>query len=911
MSATAGCCSMNLPVDARPLKILHLEDRPPDAELIHMELRRGGVEFTATCVDTREGFLAALGNCEPDVMLLDYEMPGFDGMTALRLAQERLPDVPAIIVTGSANEEIAVACMQAGAADYVLKSHLARLVPGVRYALKRQRERERDIRERKEAEVSLRASEERLRILFEFAPDAIFLIDLTGIFVDANRAMDALTGYAHAEIIGRSFVQLSLLDVKGALKAGTLLARSALGQPTGPDEFVVHRKDGGTVGVEVRSFPVTMAGKRFALGIARDISERQQAEALVQQFARRNQQILESAGDGILGIDVHGRVTFANGAAARLVDREIGDLVGEIVCTVIEGDGHAPDTCRVLAAMRAGACFRDDDMAVTRKGGGRLAVRCVMSPTVEDGELTGAVLLLEDVTLRRHTEEALRRSEAGLRSLVENAPYGIYRTSLDGRFLAANPALVKMLGYDSWDEMSRLDVGRNVYADPAERDRLVSQSHDALEIGLEIPWKRQDGTSITVRVSGRAVRDDRGESLGFEMMAEDVTGRRVLEAQLRQAQKMEAVGRLTGGIAHDFNNELSVILMNAQLAAAALERGLAVEPSDLHDIEDAAQRAATMTRSLLGFSRQADLVLAPTDLARVVGNLSKMLRRMLPESILMRINADQPVPAVQADPGAVEQMLLNLATNARDAMPDGGVLRLSVAETELDEAYASDHAGARPGKFVTVAVSDTGIGMDAETKARIFDPFFTTKAPGVGTGLGLAMVYGLTKQHGGYVNVYSEPGLGSTFRLYFPAVAGDAAPQRRRDSAADVCQGSETILLVEDEAPLRRAGKRVLEAFGYTVLTAADGEEALETCRTHPAHIDLVISDLVMPRMSGRQLYDALRREVHDVKFILASGYTGWEAKERDSMDGSVPFVQKPWQAAEVGRLIREVLDGG
>jgi two-component system cell cycle sensor histidine kinase/response regulator CckA len=457
----------------------------------------------------------------------------------------------------------------------------------------------------------------------------------------------------------------------------------------------------------------------------------------------------------------------------------------------------------------------------------------------------------------------------------------------------------------------RLDPQHDLYADPAQRDALVQRQHEDAEIRrAEVVWKRKDRTPITVRLSGRPRRGDGDEVLGFEMWAEDVTGERLLEAQLRQAQKMEAIGRLTGGIAHDFNNELSVILLNAQLAANTLEEGRALQASDLHDIEDAAQRAASMTRKLLGFSRQADLVMAPTDLARVVGNLSKMLRRLLPEIIDLRIDADGPVPAVLADAGTIEQLLLNLVTNARDAMPDGGALQLAVETSEHDETYAAEHAGFRAGTFVTISVSDSGTGMDAATKARIFEPFFTTKAPGVGTGLGLPMVYGIVKQHDGYVNVYSEPGLGTTFRLYFPAIADDAVRQRPRPSETHIRGGTETILLVEDELPLRRAGKRVLEAFGYTVLLASDGAEGLKTYLDHKDTVALVISDLVMPHMTGRHLYDALRQAGSSVRFILASGYTGFEAKERDSLDPAVPFIAKPWRLNEIGPLIRQVLDG-
>ncbi|MGD2136093.1 MAG: ATP-binding protein, partial [Gemmatimonadales bacterium] len=428
-------------------------------------------------------------------------------------------------------------------------------------------------------------------------------------------------------------------------------------------------------------------------------------------------------------------------------------------------------------------------------------------------------------------------------------------------------------------------------------------------VEAEVRWKRKDGSVLTLRLKGRGTTDGGGNVTGFEMMVEDVSRSRELEAQLRQAQKMEAIGRLTGGIAHDFNNELSVILLNAQLAAVSLEQGQAVQPSDLHDIEDAAQRAADMTRELLGFSRQAELALVPTDLARVVSKLSSMLRRLLPESISLRFHADGPVPSTEVDVVSVEQMLLNIATNARDAMPDGGTLTVRVDEITVDEDEAAEHAGLSPGAYVCLSASDTGVGMDEQTRQRIFEPFFTTKEPEVGTGLGMAMVYGLTKQQGGYVSVYSEPGRGTTIRLHFPACDQEAAEVRVRDSAAHVRGGTETVLLVEDEAALRRAARRILERYGYTVLTATSGKDALEVYDRQRDEIALVVSDLVMPEMGGWSLYKALRAKYGDVAFILSSGYTGRDAKERDKIDPTIPFVRKPWRITDLVARVRRVLD--
>jgi two-component system NtrC family sensor kinase len=405
------------------------------------------------------------------------------------------------------------------------------------------------------------------------------------------------------------------------------------------------------------------------------------------------------------------------------------------------------------------------------------------------------------------------------------------------------------------------------------------------------------------------MHDADGDLELFEMIVQDVSEQRRLEAQLRQAQKMEAIGQLTGGIAHDFNNLLSVITLNAQLVAASLEATPGEVLPELEDIQEAARKATTMTKQLLGFSRHADLRMVPTDLARVVAKLSSMMRRVLPENITIRIDAEEAVHAVRADAGAVEQMLLNLATNARDAMPDGGKLQIDVGEREVQEVTLASHPWITPGRYVCIRVRDSGIGMDEETRSRIFEPFFTTKAPGVGTGLGMAMVYGLTKQHGGFVTVLTALGRGTTIELYFPVVGEAAQPLDSVESLDGVRGGSETILLVEDEDTLRRSAKRVLERYGYTVLVAADGQEGLERYRAHKTEIDLVVSDLIMPRVGGAQLHRTLREEGDRVRFLLASGYVGRESGGHEALDPSIPILRKPWALRDLLTRIRELLD--
>src|SRR6266550_3661447 len=497
-------------------------------------------------------------------------------------------------------------------------------------------------------------------------------------------------------------------------------------------------------------------------------------------------------------------------------------------------------------------------------------------------------IVVED-TPRRHAERALRRSGADYRAIVEQATHGIYRSSLEGRFLKVNPALVTMLGYDSEAQVLALELDRDVYVEPGARARVIEQAAGLDRItGTEVQWKRQDGHRIIVRLSGRVVRSEKGDVRGFEMIAEDVTEQRTLERALQQAQKMETIGRLTSGIAHDFNNLLTVILAQSNLISKALP----AEPSaelrrDLAELTEAARRGAELVHPL---------------------------RRLLPASIEIQCAAEPEAGVVEADAGALEQILLNLATNARDAMPRGGTLHLDVRRTRLDAEDRPLHAWVEPGSYVCIAVSDTGAGMDATTQARVFEPFFTTKPAGVGTGLGMAMVYGLVKQHKGFVHLYSEVEQGTTVKLYLPLALEQPAPgdARAAGPVETLPGGTEAILLVEDDLHLRTVAQRLFEKVGYRVFSAADGAEGLASYRARARELDLVITDLVMPKASGHTLYEAIRAEQGSgkpVKVLFTSGYPAPDFRESLAGDPNVAFVTKPWTASELLRQIRSLLE--
>ena len=541
---------------------------------------------------------------------------------------------------------------------------------------------------------------------------------------------------------------------------------------------------------------------------------------------------------------------------------------------------------RAVAAMRAGA--RD---------------------YVSKGNLKRLVPVIERELREAAGRRDRLRAEAAYSTLVQHAPVGIYRSTPAGRFLSANNALVRMLGYESAEQLLALDMARDVYADAAERQRLLERdSYSDREYDeVEATWKRKDGQRLTVQLSVRAVRDETGRVAFYETFARDITERRQLETQLLQAQKMEAVGRLAGGVAHDFNNLLTVIMSYSDLLLEDLPTD-APDREDVAEIRKAAVAASSLTRQLLAFSRQQVLQPRVLDVNEVIAGTEKLLARLLGEDVRLTTTLSPKLGAVKVDPGQLEQIIMNLAVNARDAMPLGGRLSIETGNVDLDEEYVRGHPLAHPGRYVMLAVSDTGVGMDAATQARIFEPFFTTKEPGKGTGLGLATVYGIVKQHGGSIWVYSEPGHGTSFKIYLPRV--DEAVPAKEAAPSETIRGSETVLISEDVDAVRAVARQMLERQGYTVLDAPDGESALKLVGQYTGVIHLLLTDVVMPDLSGRELATRLAAVRPSVKVLYMSGYTDDAIVRHGILEEGIAYLQKPFTPDTLARKVRAVLDG-
>ena len=627
----------------------------------------------------------------------------------------------------------------------------------------------------------------------------------------------------------------------------------------------------------------------------------------LRQIAEKYEKMIHSSPDAItLRTLPERRYVEVNEGFTRLTGYTAEEVIGKTPAELNLWVEQATRAATLKTLQRKGQIHEEEFKFRTKAGEiryGRLSAVRV--------ELNGEAFMLSithDITNQKRAEEAVRQSEADLLSLVRDAPYGIYHVDVDGRLLQVNPALQKMLGYESEAELLRRNMTMDVYCDPNNRLRFVNEYWNKKDFReLETRWKRKDGRIIEVRLTGRTVQND-GRLAYFEVFAEDITERRSLERQFLQAQKMDAIGRLAGGIAHDFNNLLAVIMGHSEILREQSGEQPKLQKS-AESINRAAERAAGLTMQLLALSRKQVIEPKIVDVNAALVEMEKMARRVIREDIRLTMKLDPHVGCIKVDPGQLDQVLMNLVVNSRDAMPNGGELVLHTARAEFDETYVKHHLGTTAGQYVMVAVSDTGTGMDAATLSHIFEPFFTTKEKGKGTGLGLSTVYGIVKQAGGHIVPYSEPGQGTTMKIYFPRVESDHAAEGIAKAAEAIPRGVEGVLIVEDEPALRELTHSILSESGYTVFEASGLEEAIHIIRGNGAKVSLLLTDVVMPGTGGKELAKRLKALQPELRVMFMSGYADEVlAHNGNFSDGSV-LIQKPFTKRALLTKIREMLD--
>jgi two-component system, cell cycle sensor histidine kinase and response regulator CckA len=757
---------------------------------------------------------------------------------------------------------------------------------------------------REHVEEVFRVSEAGYRHILDTASEGICALDAIGRLTYVNRRAAEMLGFSGTDAIhGASIATVMFPEdydgVEGAVATWTGAQKQF--------DCRLKCQGGAELWVLASTSPILDDAGGFggALVMFTDVTARRQAERALRESEVRYRRIVETANEGIWMMDATGTTEYVNRVMAQILGYPAKEVVGRSFFDFVFDDDRSAIR-EQIGPQRTGP-REPVEIRMRKKGGAVIWVLASTSPILnEAGDLEGLLAMCSDVTAdRRAAKERIR-----LHSAVEQAAEGIMITRRDGTIVYVNPAWQKLTGYSSVEVVGR--TPRLLKAEGQDR-KVYKDLWETILAGQvwrgEITNRNRNGQLYTLEETITPVRDETGRISEFIAFGQDTSDRRDLEARLRQSQKMEAVGRLAGGVAHDFNNLLTVITGYSERLLIGLKEDDPLRKG-ADAIKRSADRAAALTRQLLAFSRRQILAPKVLDLNAVVSGTQKMLQRMIGEDIELVTKLASDLGRVKADPNQVEQVLMNLAVNSRDAMPRGGLVTIETENVVLDKTLAARHVGLPPGPYIMLTVTDTGCGMDEEVLSHLFEPFFTTKEQGKGTGLGLSTTYGIVKQSGGYIWVDSEVNKGTSVRVYLPRIdeAIDVAPAAEVRAAP---HGSETVLLVEDEEAVRHLLRDILRRYGYSVLEAEDGRRAIEICRTHEGDIDLVVTDMVMPQMSGWEVADAVSNLRPKAKLIYMSGFIEHVVVEQRVLDAGVPFLGKPFTPETLGRKVREVLDGG
>jgi len=754
-----------------------------------------------------------------------------------------------------------------------------------------------EIEERKRAEGELSLQKTYFQHLFENSPEASVILDKEDRIVDVNTEFEKLFDYSIEEIKGKYINDLIVSD--DLRDEAIALTQRTLECQVVTKETVRRRKDGSLVDVSVLGYPITFNGEQVGVyAIYKDITKRRRREEALSASEKQYRNLVDNALVGIYKTDLEGNILYVNEALIKMMEFESYEDMKSV--GVLARYSNLNDRDTFVETLKETGKINHFEVDLLTKSGAVKNV--ILTGVLERDSISGMIL---DITEgKQAVEERIR-----LATVVEQAAESVIISDRRGTIHYVNPAFERLSGYSSEDI-----VGKNFRI-------LKSDRHD--EVFYREMWKTiTSGTAWAGRISNRMkdgslrqfettispIRDKNGVIVNFVSVNRDVTQEVALEAQLFQAQKMEAVGTLAGGIAHDFNNLLQVIQGYTEVLQNDVGRNKSSLEA-LQKIHHSAKRGAELTRQLLTFSRKVQSERRPLDLNREVEQLKKLLERTIPKMIEIELYLSENPAVVSADPIQVEQAIMNLAVNAKDAMPEGGKIVIETERVRLDEHFCRTHLGARPGEYVLLSISDTGHGMNREILDHVFEPFYTTKDVGKGTGLGLAMVYGIVKNHEGYILCYSEVSTGTTFKIYLPAMEQSGQRQKTGEVEDPFKGGDETILLVDDEEYIRDLGVELLTDAGYKVLTATNGEEGLELYRQKRENIDLVILDLVIPGMGGKKCYEEILKINPKSKILIVSGYSANGPGKEAIKAGAKGFVGKPFDVSHLLETIREILD--
>jgi two-component system, cell cycle sensor histidine kinase and response regulator CckA len=763
-----------------------------------------------------------------------------------------------------------------------------------------------DLTKHKLAEEIARASEELHRSILHTAMDGFSLMDAEGRILEVNDAYCRMTGYDRQALIG---MHISDLEADESHAEAIAHVRKVLTDGEDRYETRHRRKDGTLFDVEICVQYRPVQGGRLVTFL-RDISERKRAD---QEIALLKHSI-DVHFDAAYWIDSDGKIIYINDAGYKVLGFEPGALIGKTLDEV--NRAATPERMkRVWDILRTRGFFQNESIH-RRKDGSEFPVEILTSYVRFLGK-EYACGFARDITERKQAEVALRESEEKFRASFMTGLDAIYWATLkDGLILEINPVFERVFGYSRDEAIGKTSLDLGLYCDPADRAKMV----DGLQAkgfvrDLEIRCRRKDGRIITISLSvSKVLKSDQQFIYGVirditeRKLAEEETAR--LTSQLQQAQKMESVGRLAGGVAHDFNNMLGVILGHSELALEKVNASDSLH-NDLVSIRSAAQRSADLTRQLLAFARKQTVAPKVLNLNDTLAGMLKMVKRLIGEDVELEWRPGENLWPVKIDPSQIDQILANLCVNARDAIANIGKIAIKTGSTTIAPGGVSTPMGAAPGDYVWLAVSDDGCGMDQKTLSHVFEPFFTTKEVGKGTGLGLATVYGIVKQNDGFIDLRSEPGQGTVFTVYLPRHLGKDVHERPDGFAGTIQPGQETILLVEDEAPLLDVTQRMLAKRGYRVLAAKSPGQAMQLAREHAGNIDLLVTDVVMPEMNGRDLAKNFLSLYPKAKRLFMSGYTADVIAHQGVLDDGVFFIQKPFSAKDLAAMVRKVLEGG